>query len=59
MLCFILVGFSTDGEFNSLRTMGHKRPISVIEVAKNAKQQAKVIRANVLAGHFSFDRQGM
>jgi hypothetical protein len=36
----ILLGFSSDGEFNSLRTMGSKRPISVIQIIMNAKSKA-------------------
>lgn len=35
------VGSVTDGEFNSLRTMGRQRPISVIELIKEAKAEAR------------------
>lgn len=38
---FILIGFSSDGEFNSLRTMGSKRPISVIQLMMNARAKAR------------------
>ena len=37
---FILIGFSSDGEFNSLRTMGSKRPISIIQLMMNARAKA-------------------
>ena len=35
------VGSVTDGEFNSLRTNGINRPISVIEIIKEAKAEAR------------------
>ena len=42
-------GFTTDGEFNSLQTMGHKCPISVIELIKGAKNQARHIHLFLLS----------
>ena len=51
-------GFSTDGEFNSLRTKGEKRPISVIEIAKAAKKVAKSAKATDLSGFFTLNAHG-
>ena len=36
----------TDGEFNSLRTQGSERPISVIQLMMDAKAEARRIDAN-------------
>ena len=47
-LGFFLLGFSTDGEFNSLRTMGSHRPISVIQLMMNARTQARSISVKVI-----------
>ena len=38
-------GLVTDGEFNSLRTMGNKRPVSIIQLRSNARN--KYARFNV------------
>ena len=48
-----LTGFSTDGKFNSLRSRGKKRPISVIEVIRNAKSKARQIKAKTLTNYDS------
>ena len=45
--CFF-VGTVTDGEFNSLRTMGGKRPISIIQVMMDAKAEARSINVNTV-----------
>jgi hypothetical protein len=34
----ILIGFVTDGEFNSLRTKGEKRPLHVVQLIRNARE---------------------
>ena len=47
-LGFFLLEFSTDGEFNSLRTMGSHRPISVIQLMMNARTQARSISVKVI-----------
>ena len=36
-------GFVTDGEFNSLRTQGSQRPVSVIQLIMDAKGEARAI----------------
>jgi hypothetical protein len=62
MLSFFSIsfaGFSTDGEFNSLRSRGKKRPISIIEVIRNAKSKARQIKAKTLTNYFTLDDSGM
>lgn len=31
------IGFATDGEFNSFRVHGYKRPISIFQIKSNAR----------------------
>ncbi|CAB3993849.1 Hypothetical predicted protein [Paramuricea clavata] len=50
-----VVGFTTDGEFNSLRTSGTKRPISIIEVIKNI---AKGMKCKEITKYFTLDKEG-
>lgn len=38
-----LEGFVTDGEFNSLRTLGSQRPVSIIQLIMDAKKEANSI----------------
>lgn len=45
--CFF-VGTVTDGEFNSLSTMGGKRPISIIQVMMDVKAEARSINVNTI-----------
>jgi hypothetical protein len=52
------LGFSTDGEFNSLRTRGKKRPISVLEIIKNSKEEAMKTKSSVVARYFKIDQFG-
>ena len=52
-------GFSTDGDFNSLRSKGKKRPISIIEVIRTAKARARQIKAKTLTNYFTLDNSGM
>jgi hypothetical protein len=47
-LAILFLGFSTDGEFNSLRTMGSNRPISVIQLLMNAKAKARSMSVKVI-----------
>ena len=58
LLSFYL-GFTTEGEFNSLRTMGKKRAISILELTKNARQKARQIKASVIKDYFELNRNGM
>lgn len=39
-LGMVVVGFVTDGEFNSIRTMGSSRPISIIQLIMDSKAEA-------------------
>lgn len=57
-IVYFYIGFSADGEFNSLRTSGLQRPISIIEVIKNAKQSAKSMKAAVVSKCFTLNIQG-
>ena len=37
----LFLGFVTDGEFNSLRTQGTSRPVSVIQLIMDAESEAQ------------------
>ena len=52
------MGFTTDGEFNLLRTKGKTRPISVVEIMI-VKKEAKSINVNTLTKMFTIDERGM
>ena len=39
MCCVIAVGFTTDGEWNSLRTKGYSRPLSVFQIRSDARSK--------------------
>lgn len=56
---FCMAGFTTDGEFNSLRTNGKNRPVSVIEIIKDAKKKAKSITVNTITKFFTVDANGI
>ncbi len=53
------VGFTTDGEFNSLRTMGFARPISVVELTKSARNEARSMHVKTITLKFTFNQYGM
>lgn len=55
---FCTAGFTTDGEFNSLRTNGKNRPVSVIQIIKDAKNKAKSITVNTITKFFTLDANG-
>ncbi|XP_028518506.1 uncharacterized protein LOC114576310 isoform X2 [Exaiptasia diaphana] len=42
-------GFVTDGEFNSLRTAGSERPISIVQLIMDSRNEAKKINSNTIA----------
>jgi hypothetical protein len=52
------IGFTTDGEFNSLRTNGKNRPVSVIEVIKNSKKKATSLTVDTISKFFAMDPNG-
>jgi len=41
VLCDLLSGDVTDGEFNSLRTLGNKRPIHLYEIIRGVKDSVR------------------
>ncbi|XP_028518505.1 uncharacterized protein LOC114576310 isoform X1 [Exaiptasia diaphana] len=43
------IGFVTDGEFNSLRTAGSERPISIVQLIMDSRNEAKKINSNTIA----------
>ena len=53
-----LAGFTTDGEFNYLRTQGRSRPISVIELIKIARQEARQTGKKLIMEYFKLDSEG-
>lgn len=53
-----IVGFTTDGEFNSLRTAGLLQPISVLEIIKMSRNEARHMSPNSIAQFFQLNRQG-
>ena len=52
-------GFTTDGEFNSLRTIGRFRPISIIEVIKGARNSAGAMKFAVLKKYLQPSAEGV
>ena len=38
---YLSTGFSTDGEFNSLRTKGSERPVSIVQLKTDAHNEAR------------------
>jgi hypothetical protein len=51
-------GFVTDGEFNSLRTQGKDRPVSVIQLIMDAKNEARAIPAKEIEKFFKPVKKG-
>ena len=45
---FHFVGFVTDGEFNSMRTKGSSRPISIIQLIMDSKAEARHINVHII-----------
>ena len=54
----LFTGFTTDGEFNSLRTKGGRRPISIIEIIKTARNSTRAMTVTVLKKYFQSRTQG-
>ncbi|XP_028407520.1 uncharacterized protein LOC114530130 [Dendronephthya gigantea] len=52
------VGFVTDSEFNSLRTQGKDRPVSVIQLIMDAKNEAKAIPSKEIEKYFKSVKKG-
>lgn len=51
-------GFVTDGEFNSLRTQGSQRPVSVIQLIMDAKSEARAIPSKDIEKFFKTVNKG-
>jgi hypothetical protein len=47
-----------NGEFNYLRTQGRSRPISVIELIKIARQEARQTGKKLIMEYFKLDSEG-
>lgn len=58
-LTIFFKGFVTDGEFNSLRTQGKDRPISVIQLIMDARNEARAIPAKEIEKFFKPVKTGM
>ncbi len=55
-----MLGFSTDGEFNSLRTMGNHEVISIIKLIMNAKTRARSISVKMIREYLTpVNREGV
>ncbi|XP_077996424.1 uncharacterized protein LOC144449720 [Glandiceps talaboti] len=54
----IVVGFVTDGEWNSLRTMGTERPVSIIQLMMEAKSNARQTSVNAIKMYLTMDEEG-
>ncbi len=55
----LFTGFTTDGEFNSLRTMGNVRPIFIAELIKTARSSARTMKFTVAKKFFEVNAQGL
>ena len=53
------IGFVTDGEFNSLRTKGNHRPVSVIQLLMDAKAEAKSTPSRQIESYLTPTHRGM
>ena len=52
------VGFVTDGEFNSLGTMGSERPISLLQLISDSRKMARSMRVTQIERYFTLDAHG-
>lgn len=48
----------TDGEFNSLRTMGSERPISLLQLISDSRKMARSMRVSQIEHYFTLDAHG-
>ena len=56
---FSFLGFSADGEFNSLRTGGNVRPICIIELIRNSRNEARSMGVNKMSFYLQLVSHGM
>lgn len=52
-------GFTTDGEFNSLRASGKNRPVSIIGLIQDARNNARSMREPTMTKYFTLDSKGI
>ncbi len=57
-LVLFIKGYVTDGEFNSLRTQGTNRPVSVIQLIMDAKNEARAIHSKDIEKFFKSVKKG-
>ena len=55
--CLYVIGLTTDGEFNSVRTSGRNRPISIIDVIRMAKAEARNMKESTVTKYFPVHAQ--
>lgn len=53
-----VVGFVTDGEFSSLRTMGNSGPISIIQLISDARAEAHSMPSRRMESYLILGRDG-
>lgn len=53
-----VVGFVTDGEFSSLRTMGNSGPISIIQLISDARAEARSMPSRRMESYLILGRDG-
>lgn len=53
-----VVGFVTDGEFSSIRTMGNSRPISIIQLISDARAEARSTPLRPIESYLTLGRNG-
>ena len=52
------VGFVTNGEFNSLCTMGSKWPISLLQLISDSRKMARSMHVTQIERYFTLDAHG-
>ena len=55
---YTFTGFTTDGEFNSLRASGKNRPVSIIGLIQDARNNARSMRETTMTKYFTLDSKG-
>lgn len=53
------LGFVTDGEFNSLRTQGAGRPVSVIQLIMDSRSEARSTASRQIESYLKPIRRGI
>ena len=50
MIILIILGFTTNGEWNSLHSKGNTRPLSIFEIQSSVRQKYSQLKVNRLKG---------